>query len=67
MKEGGGLINNASVSSSKTDSFEVQNREVSVLDVTDPKYKFTERGLTMVFVLMMLNTMAVNIDHGAIP
>ena len=40
---------------------------ISVLDITDPKYKFTERGLLMVFLLMMLNTMAVNIDHGAIP
>ena len=38
-----------------------------MLDITDPKYKFTERGLLMVFLLMMLNTMAVNIDHGAIP
>ena len=67
MKESGGLINNASVSSSKTDGFEEQNREISVLDITDPKYRFTERGLSMVFILMMLNTMAVNIDHGAIP
>ena len=66
-KESDGLINNASVSSSKTDNFEVPKGEISVLDITDPKNKFTKRGLTMVFVLMMMNTMAVNIDHGAIP
>lgn len=46
---------------------EAEELNFGVLNITDPKYRFSALGLKLSFLLMIFNCIATNTDHGAIP